>query len=357
MFVNSYGIKSLCENFDSIKISFNKISNFKNKENPITKAYTHTFDKIKYEINLSGNNINELMEYFKLTEKEEDFMFTNKYCYNIFFKFINKYLYYKNNIQLDITNFMDKPEEPKDISDIQSSEYINSIDRIKIFVFRNLNDYPFPIDKQYNYYNEKVVQIIKKALSNINRRSKIGEYFDIDQDSLSIIKNNGVEILHNDNMPTYNLDSDFPKNRGLIIFIHPHLYATVNDINHMNFIISNNSPTKKDDLKAEMEHLINIVNRFSREIKFAFDDKFGFLTTCPKFMGNGVKISIDLKLKRLDEELLTKYVKDKNMTWSVVNKNKDGKIIVRFENKSSFEQSETEMFCNWIYFINELVND
>ena len=125
----------------------------------------------------------------------------------------------------------------------------------------------------------------------------------------------------------------------------------------MNFIISNNSPTKKDDLKAEMEHLINIVNRFSREIKFAFDDKFGFLTTCPKFMGNGVKISIDLKLKRLDEELLTKYVKDKNMTWSVVNKNKDGKIIVRFENKSSFEQSETEMFCNWIYFINELVND
>ena len=74
-------------------------------------------------------------------------------------------------------------------------------------------------------------------------------------------------------------------------------------------------------------------------------------------MGNGVKISIDLKLKRLDEELLTKYVKDKNMTWSVVNKNKDGKIIVRFENKSSFEQSETEMFCNWIYFINELVND
>jgi protein-arginine kinase len=252
---------------------------------------------------------------------------------------------------------MEKPEEPKDISDIQANDYIESIDRVKVFIFRNINDYPFPIDKQYNYFNEKAVQLVKKALSNINRRSKIGEYFEIDQESLIIIKNNGVDILHNDNMQKYDLDSDFPKNRGLIIFIYPHLYATVNDINHVNFIISNNNPTKKDDLKNELENLINVVNRFSREIKFAFDDKFGFMTTCPKFMGNGVKISIDLKLNKFNEDYLNKYVKDKNMTWSVINENKDGKTIIRLENKCSFEQSETEMFCNWIYYINELVNE
>ena len=357
MFVNSYGIKFLCENHETTNVNFNKISNFKNKENPIVKAYMHCFDKIKYEINLNGNNINELIEYFKLTENEEDFLFKNKYCYNIFYKFINKYLYYNNNISLDITNFMEKPEEPKDISDIQANDYIESIDRVKVFIFRNINDYPFPIDKQYNCFNEKAVQLVKKALSNINRRSKIGEYFEIDQESLIIIKNNGVDILHNDNMQKYDLDSDFPKNRGLIIFIYPHLYATVNDINHVNFIISNNNPTKKDDLKNELENLINVVNRFSREIKFAFDDKFGFMTTCPKFMGNGVKISIDLKLNKLDEDYLNNYVKDKNMTWSLINENKDGKTIIRLENKCSFEQSETEMFCNWIYYINELVNE
>ena len=358
LLVNSYGIKTLCENNNNnIKINFNKISNFKNIENPIIMAYIHTFDKLKYEINLNGNNINEMFEYYKLTENEEDLLFINKYCYNIYHQFIYKYFYYKNNIQLEIANFLDKPEEPKDISDIEAHDYITNIDNINIFIFRNIKDYPFPIDKQYNNYNEKSVKLIKKILSNMNKRSKIGEYFDINNESLSIIKKNNLKIYHNDEMLKYNLDSDFPKNRGLIVFMYPHLFATVNDINHINFIISNNKPNDKDDLKTDMENLINIVNRFSREIKFAFDDKFGFLTTCPKFMGNGIKISVDLKLKNMNEEYLNKYVEDKNMTWSLINKTKEGIGIIRLENKTSYEQSETEMLCNWLYYINELVND
>ena len=355
--VNSYGIKALCENNNNIKINFNKISNFKNIENPIIMAYINTFDKLKYEINLNGNNINEIFEYYKLTENEEDLLFINKYCYNIYHQFIYKYFYYKNNIQLEIANFLDKPEEPRDISDIEAHDYITNIDNINIFIFRNLKDYPFPIDKQYNNYNEKSVKLIKKILSNMNKRSKIGEYFDINKESLSVIKKNNLKIYHNDDMSKYNLDSDFPKNRGLIVFIYPHLFATVNDINHINFIISNNKPNDKDDLKTDMENLINIVNRFSREIKFAFDDKFGFLTTCPKFMGNGIKISVDLKLKNINEEYLNKYVEDKNMKWSLINKTKEGIGIIRLENRTSYEQSETEMLCNWLYYINELVND
>ena len=106
-----------------------------------------------------------------------------------------------------------------------------------------------------------------------------------------------------------------------------------------------------------MENLINIINRFSREIKFAFDDKLGFLTTCPKFMGNGIKICVDLKLKTLNQEFLNKYIEDKDMTWSLVDENKDDKVVVRFQNKSSYGQSETEFLCNWLYYINELVNN
>ena len=352
----SYGIKYLCENYEDIKINYNKITDFKNIENPITMAYIHTFDKLKYEINLDGNNINEIIEYYKLTEDEENFLFQSKYCYIIFNEFIYKYFYYKNNIQLEITNYMDKPEEPRDISNLEPNDYITKIDKIKIYIFRNIKDHPFPIDKQYNYYNEKAVRIIKKVLSNINKRNKIGEYFELNENSLSIIKDNNIKIFHNDDMAKFNLDSDFPKNRGFIKFTHPHLYATVNDINNINFIISNNNPNEKDDLKKDMENLINIINRFSREIKFEFDETFGFLTTCPKFMGNGIKISVDLKLKSLNEEFLNTYTQNKNMTWSIIDINKINKIIVRFENKSSYGQSETEMLCNWLYYINELVN-
>ena len=355
--VNSYGIKTLCENYDTIKVNFNKINDFKNIENPITMAYIHTFDKLKYEINLDGNNINEIFEYYKLTEDEENFLFKNKYYYNVFNQFIYKYFYYKNNIQLEIINYMEKPEEPRDISDIEPNDYITNIAKIEIYIFRNIKDHPFPIDAQYNYYNEKSVKLIKKVLSNLNKRSKIGEYCEINDKTLSMIKENNIRIFHNDEMPNYNLDIDFPKNRGFIKFTHPHLFATVNDINSINFIISNSSPNENDDLKSDMENLINIINRFSREIKFAFDDKLGFLTTCPKFMGNGIKIRVDLKLKSLNEEFLNKYIEDKNMMWSVVDLNNNGKVIVKFENKSSYGQSETEMLCNWLFYINELVNE
>ena len=334
IFVNSYGIKSLCENYDEINISYNKISDFKNIEVPIIMSYINTFDKLKYEINIDGNNINEIFEYYKLEENEENILLTNKYNYLIYNTFIYKYLYYKNNINLEVINYMEKPEEPRNISDIDPNDYIKSIDNINIYIFRNIKDFPFPVEKPYNY---------------------IGEFYNLN-DAKSIIEENNIKLFHNENMSKYNLDCDYPKNRGLIKFTHPHLFATVNDINSINFIITNSDPKEKDDLKTDMENILNIINRFGREIKFAFDDKFGFLTTCPKYVGNGIKISVDLKLASINEEFLNKYVEDKNMSWSVVNNNKDGKVIIRFENNSSYGQSETEMLCNWLYYINEIAN-
>jgi protein-arginine kinase len=355
--INSFGIKTLCDNYNNININFNKITDFKNIDNPLIMAYIHTFEKLKYEINVNGNNINELFEYYKTTENEEDFLFTNKYCYNIYNQLIYKYFYYKSDIQLEITNYMEKPEEPRDISDIDTHDYINNIDNINIYIFRNIKDYPFPVDKQYNQYNEKSLKLVKKVLANLNKRSKIGDFFDFNEKTLSTIENYNIKIFHKDIMTKYNLDNDFPQNRGFIKFLHPHIYATINDINHINFILSNNHPSEKDDLREDMENLINTINRFSREIKFAFDDKFGFLTTCPKFMGNGIKISVDIKFKKIKEEFLNKYTEDKNMTWSVIDKKKDGNVIIRFENKSSYNQSETEMLCNWLFYINEIIND
>ena len=355
IFVNSYGIKSLCENYDEININYNKISDFKNIEVPIIMSYINTFDKLKYEINIDGNNINEIFEYYKLEENEENILLTNKYNYLIYNTFIYKYLYYKNNINLEVINYMEKPEEPRNISDIDPNDYITSIDNINIYIFRNIKDFPFPVEKPYNYLNGKTVELIKKVLSNINKRSKIGEFYNLN-DAKSIIEENNIKLFHNENMSKYNLDCDYPKNRGLIKFTHPHLFATVNDINSINFIITNSDPKEKDDLKTDMENILNIINRFGREIKFAFDDKFGFLTTCPKYVGNGIKISVDLKMASINEEFLNKYVEDKNMSWSVVNNNKDGKVIIRFENNSSYGQSETEMLCNWLYYINEIAN-
>ena len=41
---------------------------------------------------------------------------------------------------------------------------------------------------------------------------------------------------------------------------------------------------------------------------------------------------------------------------SIIDKNKDGKTIIRLENNSSYGQTETEFLCNWLYYINEIAN-
>lgn len=125
-------------------------------------SYINTFDKLKYEINIDGNNINEIFEYYKLEENEDNILLTNKYNYLIYNTFIYKYLYYKNNINLEVINYMEKPEEPRNISDIDPNDYIKSIDNINIYIFRNIKDFPFPVEKPYNYLNGKTVELIKK---------------------------------------------------------------------------------------------------------------------------------------------------------------------------------------------------
>ena len=61
-------------------------------------------------------------------------------------------------------------------------------------------------------------------------------------------------------------------------------------------------------------------------------------------------------MANINEEFLNKYVEGKNMTWSVINENKDDKAIIRLENNSSYGQTETEFLCNWLYYINEVAN-
>ena len=355
--VNGHGIKMLCENYNEVKINYYKIEDFKNKDCPIAKAYNDTFNFLKYEINLLGSNINEVIDYYyKTNENEDNFLFSSRFCYLIFYRFIHKYLLYKCNINLEITNYLERPEEPIDISNINPQNYISHIDNIHICIFRNLKDFPFPLNKNYHSYNTKALELIKNALQEINSHSKnkVGEFMELSK-ATEMIKKHGIKIFHNDDMLKYGIDSDYPNNRGFIKFMHPNLFATINDMNNINFILSINNLKENDNIKKDMVNYINIVNKFSRYIKFAFSEKLGFLTSCPKYLGNGIKISVDIKTKNISKGYMDRFVQNKYMSWSLVNNDENnGFKVYRIENTCSYTQSETELLCNWLYHINRI---
>ena len=348
-----FGIKKVCDDLN-IKVNKDKIK-FNNMNSPISKAYEASFTKCFNQFNYMGKNINEIIKYYKQTENDSDLLFTSKYSYLIFQDLIDKYLYYRDNINLEISNFLNKLENPKDITNIESSDFIDSLVNINICLRRNIADFPFPYCSNSKQYNSKTLEIIKNALNDLNKKHLIGTFMSLSE-AETIIKEHDIQIFHNDKMKNFGYDLDFPENRGFIKFEKPNLFATINDLNNMNFIFAVKNVDDKIDLKATMEHMILLVNKFSSKIKFAFSQKYGFFTTCPKYIGNGISMSVDMKIHTLKNEFFDEYIKDKNMVYKEISKQNetDDFRVIRFTNKGSFNESEIEMFCNWIFYINEL---
>lgn len=351
--VKSYGYKILCDNFDkridTIKIKLNKeISLF-------SRVYDELFPNFINTTDLSGENINRIINYFKDTENEDDLLFSSTFSYLVFRDFIYKYIYYRDKINLKIHNYMEKEEKIRDLVNIESPDYIDSLLNIKIYISRNIFDFPFPICDEYTRYNSKALTIIKNVLNSFNRQIKFGKFMSISE-AEPIIKENGIQLFHNKHMEKYGLDPDYPKNVGFIKFEKPYFFATINDLNNINFILAINNPDEKVNIHNKMVHLLNIVNVFGSEIKFAYSKKFGFLTACPKYFGNGIKMSADIKIKKLKNENIINFIKDKNMIFEEVKeKGKKDYRVIRLLNKGSFCYSETEMLSEWLGTIYDII--
>ena len=350
------GFQILCDKL-YVKLDKEKIK-LKKSNSIVAKAYESTYAKGVNELDILGKNINEFIKYYKQSETEDDLLFTSEYCYLIFERFIFKYIYLRDNIDLELANYLSKPDNPKSLVNIDPTEFFESLINIKVCLSRNINDFPFPLCPNYNSYNAKALEIIKNALNDFNKKLKIGTFMTIEE-AEAIIKEKGIPIFHDEKkIAFFEYDRDYPKNRGFIKFEKPNIFATINDLNSINFILSiNNGPNISDEEKniiKSMENLLMIVNKFSSKIKFAFSHKYGFMTSCLKYMGNGIKISADLKVNEMSKEDLDNFVKNKYMTYKILSENKDEKII-RLENKGSFISSETELLCDWIYSLNELI--
>ena len=330
---------------ENISIDINKL-NLKEK-NPIKSAYDSSFDKLKHLISPYGRNLNDILEYYKKDEKNNYPILFDKYEYYSFYPFISEYILQSQNFNINEKNHISKPEDLKKNPQLTNNE-IERLKNCTINVYRNFSNHPFSCNPYYKDNIENIENEIIKIINQIKGKNNIATYYPLEsKEAKKFIKDFNIPILYNENMK--NLYINYPKNRGIIKFNYDNLFGIINDMDHFKLYFHIEKIENGEQLLQYFINIIEILNIIGREINFEFNKKFGYLTSNPHFIGNGMRIQIDLKLNNLNDEINT-LNDNKDFKWEKIN---DG--YIRLENLIYIGVSEVEMLCNLISYIKQLI--
>ena len=106
-----------------------------------------------------------------------------------------------------------------------------------------------------------------------------------------------------------------------------------------------------DEITNNIVIILELLNKFEREINFEFSKRFGYFNSNPSVIGNGMKIQIDLKLNNLKNEEIDDWSEGKGIIWNKIDDN-----FYRLENQICIGISEIEMICNFIFYIKQLID-
>ena len=325
--------------------------------NEIKQIYDKTFDLLKYNVSPNGDNINSVMNYYITDEKKDNLIFIDKFDYYTYSPFIYELINKIQNFDLNISDHISKPDAPKQISQLDSFDIISHIQDIEIILYRNFKNFPFPCNSYYSKEsNPKIVQILKEALNHVNSKEQLVEYIPY-ENAKDFIEKNNLKFSHNENMINNNIDNDFPNNRGVLKIYKDYIYGLVNDLDHLKFIYKFiNSSNEKHKISRDMVNLLKIVNEINKYIPFEYDNKFGFFTSNPLFLGTGMSIKVKLIINNSDEEKI-QNLQDNNkiFTLTILEKKENKSMILLIENKVSIGLSETELLCSLLFYLKNII--
>ena len=159
-------------------------------------------------------------------------------------------------------------------------------------------------------------------------------------------------IFNRDDMKKFNMQTDFPKARGVIQFEKENTFAIVNDVEHIKFYLNVNSLC--DSLSSQFVNILKIVNDFEKHLHFAYNKKYGFMTSCPRFLGTGLLLKMQLKVGTLERDDIDYVMRDKEFAWKIVKDVENKKYLIELFNKFTIGLSETELLTKLLSYINEL---
>lgn len=155
----------------------------------------------------------------------------------------------------------------------------------QVSLSRNITDYPFPhklSESESNYVTNKIYKIIERS-ANLEEENFILKKIN---DITSIEKNTLVE------MDIINKKFANSNNVSILINKDKTKCLLINGDDHIEIKVFRNDFDLDEAYKLANE----IDNILEEKLEYAFDDKIGYLTSCPVNAGIGLKISVTLHL-------------------------------------------------------------
>ena len=105
---------------------------------------------------------------------------------------------------------------------------------------------------------------------------------------------------------TAGINRDFPDSRGIFSSRDKKFMIWVNEEDHLRIISMESSA----DISGVFNRLCRGLGHLSTRLEFAFDKKYGFLTSCPTNIGTAMRAGVHIRLKKLEknQKILKKLV-------------------------------------------------
>ena len=169
---------------------------------------------------------------------------------------------------------------------LQSGNESDVVLSSRIRVARNIEGFPFT-NRYTKEESKKIIQIIKEAIQKIGYGLKVIELKDLDDITIiSLIEKHLIspEFAYN------------KKEEGAIaINDDENICIMINEEEHLRLQVMNAGL----ELEQTLNLLKEIDEKISKNLRYAFSDKYGFLTSCPTNVGTGLRASTMVHLPAL----------------------------------------------------------
>ncbi len=172
--------------------------------------------------------------------------------------------------------------------DIRTDEDIIISSRVRLA--RNLKKYPFPL-KLDDIKAEEVVKNVKESV--INERTPISSRFTFY--NMKDIENDfKLDLMARHVISPALVNSDLPS--GALVFDDESISVMINEEDHIRI----QTFAAGDDIDKAFNLADKIDNIMEETLGFAFDEKYGFITSCPTNFGTGLRASFMMHLPCLE---------------------------------------------------------
>jgi creatine kinase/arginine kinase len=218
----------------------------------------------------------------------------------------------------------------------------------RVRVARNLNGFSFPCHATAQD-RKKIESLISSAVQSMPQNLK-GSYLsfkDVNLSHMQDLLSQKLAFKKGDRFQeAAGMNRDFPESRGIFYSRDKTVRIWVNEEDHLRVI----SMEASSDISGVFNRLVSALDHLSTRLEFAFDKKYGFLTSCPTNIGTAMRAGVHIRLKKLEknQDLLNSLVNryQLQIRGTKGEKTKVDQAVFDISNRQRFGLSETRIIRN-----------